>query len=165
MATYKSELATNATAQPVVKTNPEKTGQAYNAGETFSLTTDHDAADVILMFPVPTNTTVRALLFSTDGASTTGAADFGLYTLGNDGTTLTAVDVDLFASAQAVTSALTRSDITGEAGTITINERFVPLWEAAGAASDPTGVYWVALTVTTDVDDTTVIGLEIEGVF
>lgn len=164
MALYKSTLATNATATPIVKTDPEDMGRAFNRGTSFSMTTDHDSTDVVLMFPVPTNITVRALFYYTDGTATTGTADIGLYTLSDDGATATAVDVDLFASAQALTTAATRTDITGEAGTVTIDERFKPLWEVAGASADPGGVYWVAFTMTQDIDATTVVALELVGV-
>lgn len=165
MALYKTTLATNFFATPPVKSNPQETGRAFNRGASISLTTDHDSADVIILFPVPTNICVRALLLSTDGGAAAGAGDFGLYTLNAAGDTATEVDKDLFASAQAITSALTRSDITGESTTVTIDERFKPLWEVAGASADPGGVYWVCMTVTTNVDATNVIGVEIEGTF
>lgn len=165
MALYLSTLATNAFAKPPVKANPAETGRAYSRGVSFSLTTDHDSADVIALFPIPTTVCVRALLFSTNGAATAGAADFGLYTLNDLGDTATAVDADLFASAQAVTTALARSDITGESGVMTIDERFMPIWQAAGLSADPGGVFWVCLTVTTNIDATTVIGVEVEGTF
>lgn len=164
MALRKSTLATNATATPVVKTDPDEMGRAFNRGTTYTVTASDTTSDVVLLFPIPTNMAIRALLFSTDGAATAGAGNFGLYTLNDAGDTATAVDADLFASAQAITSALTRSDITGEAGTVTINERFSPIWSVAGATSDPGGVYWVAYVPTTQADANTIVGVEVEGV-
>lgn len=164
MAIRKSTLATNAFATPSVRANPKEVGQAFNRGTTYTVTASDTTSDVVILFPVPTNLTVRALLFSTDGAATAGAGNFGLYTLNDAGDTATAVDADLFASAQAITSALARSDITGEAGTVTIDERFKALWEVVGASTDPGGVYWVAYVPTTQADANTVIGVEVEGV-
>lgn len=164
MALRKSTLATNATATPVVKTNPDELGQVRNFGTTYTITASDTTSDVVLLFPVPTNLAVRALLFSTDGAATAGAGNFGLYTLNAAGDTATAVDADLFASAQAITSALARSDITGESGVLTINERFAPLWEVVGASADPGGWYWVSYVPTTQADASTVVGVEAVGV-
>lgn len=164
MATYYSTLAANRfTTTPPARANSSDLGQAYRAGTTFTLTTDHDAADIIALFPIPSGMTVRQVLFSTDGAATAGNVDIGLYTA-DDAGVLTAVDADVFASAQAVTSALTMSDVTGEAGTITLDERYIPIWDAATAlTTNPNVTYWVCYTVTTDVDATTVTAVDVVG--
>lgn len=164
MALRKSTLATNVFASPPVRANPEELGQVVNKGITYTLTASDTTSDNVVLFPVATNMTVRALLFSTDGAATAGTGNFGLGTLNDAGDTLTEVDYDLFASAQAITSALTRSDITGESTTVTLNERFIPLWEVVGAATDPGGVYWVVYTPTLAADASTIIGVEVVGV-
>lgn len=161
MALYKSTLAANAFAKPPVKTDDFGESRLY--GTTMSLTTDHDSADVVALFPVPTTMQVRRVYFSTDGTATAGAADIGLYTLNPAGDTATAVDADLFASAQAITTAADNTEVVGESGQFIIAERFQPLWQAAGASADPGGVYWVCLTITTNVDATTVVSVEVEG--
>lgn len=164
MALFKSTLATNTFASPRVKTNPgEGMGTPFSRGTSFTLTTDHDATDVVALFPIPSNLCVNRVLFSTDGGATAGAADIGLYTLSDDGVTATAVDADEFASAQAVTSAAVDTDVTAEAGTTTIDERYKPIWEVLGLTEDPATTYWVAYTITTDIDATTVTGVRVEG--
>lgn len=163
MALFLSTLASNRFTKPPVKANPGPMGQARNVGTSFSLGTTHDTGDVILLFAIPTNFVMRTLRLSTDGAATAGAGDFGLYTLNDAGDTETAVDIDLFASAQAITTALERSDIIDEAGNVGIANRFQQIWEVAGLSADPGGVFWVGMTITTDVDATNVIGLETEG--
>lgn len=164
MALYLSELATNAYAAPVVKTNPnDGYGTPFSRGVSFTLTTDHDSADVIALFPISSSMCVNRVLLSTDGAATAGAADIGLYTLNEAGDTATAVDADEFASAQAITSAAVDTDVTAEAGTTTIDERYKPIWEVLGLSADPGLTYWVCLTVTTNIDATNVIAVRIEG--
>lgn len=164
MALYLSEWATNAYAQPNVRQNAgEGVGKPYSKGSAFTLTTDHDAADVIALFPIPSNLVINQLLLSTDGAATAGAADIGLYTLNEAGDTATAVDADEFASAQAITSALLDSDVMAEAGTTTIDERYKPIWEVLGLSADPGLIYWVCLTITTNVDATNVVAVRVTG--
>ena len=162
MALYKSTWLTNASATPNVRENYGM-GHAFTRGESFSMTTDHDTADVILLFPLPSNTVVNKVLMSTDGAATAGAGDIGLYTLNVAMDTATEVDKDLFASAQAITSAGVDTDVTGESTTVTIDERYKPLWEVLGLSEDPGAVYWLGWTITTDVDATTVTSLRVEG--
>lgn len=166
MAIYLSPYATNVFSTTTQTLNtPASRGHAFDFGVSMSLTTDHDSTDIIPMFPISSAATVRAILFSTDGVATAGAADIGLYTLNRAGDVATAVDVDLFASAQAVTSALTRSDVTNESTNYPLASRFLPLWDTvSGVTSDPSVLYWVCLTITTNVDATNVIGLEAIGV-
>lgn len=163
MALKFSTLATGAFATPRVISNPQNTGAPFNRGASHSMTTAEVANDVVALFSVPTNIAVRAVLLSSDGAGAAGAVDIGLYTINEAGDTETAVDRDLFTSAQSVAGALVRSDVTAEAGTITIDERFLPLWQAAGLTADPGGIFWVCATVTTAVDATTLIAVEVEG--
>lgn len=170
MTTYYSTIADyRLIDKPRTISNPAAyTGQMRSFGASMSLTTDHDDADQILMFPIPTTMAVRRVLLSSDGAASQGTLDIGLCTLSGDGAggySITEVDFDLFASDQAIASAITETDVTGEAGTVTLDERFVPIWQAAGASSDPGGEYWLILTVdTADIDATTKITVEVQGV-
>ncbi len=164
MALRKSTLATNATALPVVRSNPKEAGQARNFGTSYTVTSSDTTSDTVMLFPVPSNIAVRGLLLSSDGAATAGAGDFGLGVYFPETDTVVALDADLFASAQAITSALSRSDIAGESGALTVAERFKTLWEATGQVSDSGGVYWITYTPTTAADADTVIGVELIGV-
>jgi len=164
MALKKSALATNLFAKPKVIANPGQNGQVRLYGESLTLTSDEDSGDVILMFPIPSSLVVRSVLFSSDGGGAAGAVDIGLYTVDENGANEVAVDADLFASAQATSSAAERVDVIDEAGSITLDERFKAIWEAAAQTADPGAVYWVALTVTTDIDADTLVAVEVLGV-
>jgi hypothetical protein len=85
------------------------------------------------------------------GPATAGAiADIGLYDLLTHTNAGTVVDVDFFASAQALTSALNGTDVTFEAaaagGVITNGEKRI--WEMLGLTADPHKEYDIALTLT-----------------
>lgn len=170
MAVYKSTYASNVFATPKVLNNPGNRGGLQYFGTHFQLTTDHDSADVILLMPIPSNFRPFELLFSTDGGATAGAANVGLHTLSDDGATATAVDVDLFASAQAVTSAGLRTDIFSESTTLGVEDRGKYMWEiaAVGAASytvDPKIEFWLTATISTNIDATTETRWEMTGIF
>lgn len=166
MAIYKSTYASRvfpATTQKI--DDPSFKGNPFNFGTSFTLTTSHTSGDIIALFPLSSNSVVRALLLSTDGAATAGAMDVGLYTFNKGGDTATAVDADLFASAQAITSAATRTDITNESTNFPLTSRFLPLWDTvSGLTQDPSTSYWVCGTITTNVDATNVIAVEAIGV-
>jgi len=164
MALYKSTLATNLYASPAVR-GESHGGEVRRYGTSMTLTTDHDSADVVALFPVPSNMQVRSVQFSTDGSATTGAADIGIYTLSSDGATATAVDADLFASAQTITSAGDLTEVIDESSVFTIADRYLPLWEAAGESSDPGGYYWICYTLTANVDASTVTAVDVTGVW
>lgn len=95
---------------------------------------------------------VSRLLLSCD-AITTAVGDIGIYDISsvNAGAV---VDVDFFASAQALTSALVNQDVTHEADAADAGAGFgladveKPLWQALGLASDPGKQYDVAVTLT-----------------
>ena len=165
MADFLSAWATFATSTPNSRES-YGVGRFQSRGETFTLTTAHDAGDVIALFPIPSNANVNRVLFTSDGGATAGAVDIGLYTLDLADGSSAVVDADLFASAQAVTSAVTDSDVTNESGVIGVFQRVgTPLWSLAGYSSDPGIDFWVCYTVTTDVDATTQTVVMLEGVY
>mgnify|MGYP000551342106 CR=1 FL=1 len=162
MALRKSTLATGVFDRPSSKANPAELGQFQLKGTSYTVTASDTTSDNVVLFAIPTSACVRSVLLSSDGAATAGAGDLGIGTLNEAGDTLTAVDLDLFASAQAITTALERSDVIDEAGTITIDERFMPIWQAAGQSTDPGGLYWIVYTPTTQADANTIIAVEAE---
>ena len=167
MALYKSTYASNLFAAPKVINNPGNRGPMHFFGTHFQLTTDHDANDVILLMPIPSNFRPTQFRFSTDGGATAGAANVGLHTVSDDGATATVVDADLFASAQSVTTAATATDIIAYLNT---EDRGKTLWEIAalGAATytaDPKIEFWLTLTISTNVDATTETRWEMIGLF
>lgn len=148
--------------RPRTITNPgEEGGPLIRRRVKRDLTTGDDAADVIVLIDVPTNCILDQVLLTTDGNATAGATDLGFYTADTFGT-MTVVDADAVASAQVVTSALTKSNVVNESGVITAAELDTPLWSAIGAASDPGGVYWLCATITTDIDAATTFRIDVE---
>jgi len=107
---------------------------------------------------VSSSVRISQLLLSCS-AITSATADIGVYeTAANGGA---AVDADLFASAQAVSSALVNSDVTHEAGTYAITDVEKPLWQALGLTKDPGKLYDIAATLTAAATAAGNIGLKV----
>lgn len=109
--------------------------------------------DVIRFFTLKSGDRLLELLISSDGGSAAGAMDIGLYLSGtsHDGAV---VDQDLFASAQAISSAIERTAVLIEASTLQHEDHGKQLWDMAqiGAATltaDPLVNYDICGTVTT----------------
>jgi len=91
-----------------------------------------------------------SLRASTTGTGTVGATDIGLYKTTADGGAV--VDADLFASAQLLTAALTKTELLFESTTITRANSEKALWEHLGLTSDPGITYDVVGTLSATVD-------------
>lgn len=153
--TLKSVQLTNRDATPKVLNNVGSGGagvvrcvSGYIASVTASLTT----TSIIRFCEVPSGArVVDVKVFS--AAQTAGKFDIGVYKNTADGGTV--VDVDFFGSAIDLASAVLGTSIIQEAGspaTNSIVKMHQPLWEAAGASTDPKSTYEIAATcVTTDV--------------
>jgi hypothetical protein len=103
-------------------------------------------ASILRFFSVHSSWRVsEILLYCT--AITTCAGDIGLYDLPtvNAGA---AVDSDLFATAQALSSALDGTNVLREATTITVPNLDKPIWALLGLTADPGKWYDVAVTLT-----------------
>lgn len=159
---FLSDQLTNRVATPPVL-NSYSQGKLVRYWAYELLGTAHDDTEILAMMSLPTSCSVMSVKLFTDGAATTGAADIGLYTPDNELLTAgTVVDADLFGSAVAVTSAATGTEILLESTILTIDDIGKPLWEMAGATSDPNGEYLVCATFTADVDAETTFGLMID---
>jgi hypothetical protein len=115
------------------------------------------SAEVLRFFSMKSSDRLLELMISSDGGSTAGACDFGIYLSGNahDGAVQ---DVDLFASAQAISTAIARTDIFNESAVLQHEDRGKTLWEllAVGAGTDtvdPQVFYDICGTVTTTFTD------------
>lgn len=108
---------------------------------------------------VPSNARISQVLLSCDGAATTGAADIGVYQTTENGSAV--VDADAFASAQALTSALSNSDVTHESGVYGIEDSEKPLWEVLGLSEDPKISYDIVATLTAAMDAADDIALKV----
>jgi hypothetical protein len=105
---------------------------------------------------VPSNAKIKMIVFESE-AQTAGKFDLGVY-YSTDGSSASsaasllaaaAIDQDLFASVIDCASAVARTDVTNESGSYTLDERDMPLWEAAGLTSDPGGNFDIVATVKT----------------
>jgi hypothetical protein len=100
---------------------------------------------------IPSNARVHSVLLACDSVGTVGAADFGIYQTTENGGAV--VDADFFKAAQALTSALTATNITyGNTSGLGVEEAEKPLWEALGLTADSKRDYDVVATVTTAID-------------
>jgi len=126
-------------------------------------TTGSDSAGSKYFFgSIPSNARVSKILLSCDGNNTAGAGDIGLYRTTEDGGAV--VDADLFASAQAIGTALTNSDVTHESAVFGIEDVEKPLWEALGLSEDSKTLYDVIMTITTADDAADSVSLKIQYV-
>tara|TARA_R110002096_G_C14156362_1_gene684506 strand:- start:34 stop:540 length:507 start_codon:yes stop_codon:yes gene_type:complete len=112
-----------------------------------------------ITFLLQTTDTARMLtLKSTDrlyelwlcgnGAGSAGATDVGIYTAGELHAGAV-VDQDFFGSAIASPSTAAGADVFAEATAANTVLRGLPMWQIAGASSDPGGYYDIALDPTT----------------
>lgn len=120
----------------------------------IATTSIDEAADIVLLLPLPTSAVLYSLkLFNTDmdtHSTPTLAVDIGLaHCVGTGTANGTQVDVDLFASAITTLQAanLTGVELMFESGDNTLLEVGKPLWELAGAASDPGGYYCIQMKI------------------
>lgn len=112
---------------------------------------------------VPSNARISQVLLSCD-AITSGAGDIGVYKTAHDGGAV--VDVDHFASAQSIATALVHSDITHEADPADGAAGFGKadtekmLWESLGLTTDPKIEYDIAITLTAAATAAGTLGLK-----
>lgn len=125
--------------------------QIQEAVGTIELANGDSIASTYRLCRVPSNARVSRVLLSCD-AITSGAADVGVYKTAKDGGAV--VDVDFFASAQSIASALVHTDITHEADPADAGVGWghadveKPIWQALQLPSDPGGEFDIALTLT-----------------
>lgn len=102
--------------------------------------------DVIRFVRVPSNARILSIKGSIGSSASAGAINVGVY---NEGASGTVVDADLFASAQAITAGLAKTELITESGEYSEAEQAQPLWQAAGLSEDPQRYLVIAATVST----------------
>jgi hypothetical protein len=148
MTTKKSAIVTNFTAVPrVANSTQEMGGRMRTAQGSIALaTTDLDAADIVLLAPIPTNASIISIKLASDDMDSGSPAllwDVGLHYM--DGT---AKDADFYATDITLGQAATAfTEYRFEAADINTTGSFV--WEDAGDTSDPGGTYYLSMTVST----------------
>ncbi len=131
--------------------------------------------DVLIIGLVKSGDLCEDIEYWTDGGATAGAFNVGLSSvnLSNNGFELTVVDADLFASAQAATSAIAydaRVSVFDEAGTLDdVMDRGKTFWALAalGAASytsDPGLTFAITATPSTTLNAATELGFRVSYV-
>lgn len=140
------------------------TGRVKESIGSINVANGDSIASILRFFSVHSSWRVSNLLLSCD-AITSAAADIGLYDLPtvNAGAV---VDVDLFASAQSLASALDRTSVLRESATVTVAKLEQPIWQLLGLTADPGKWYDVAATLTaaaTAAGDVALIGHVIDG--
>lgn len=121
-----------------------------------------DIGSVYKMCEIPSNARISAVLLTCDDLGSTGLADIGLYqTTANGGAV---VDADFFASAQALTTALSKSEVMFESGVIDKAEVEQMVWQQLGLSEDPKRNYDVVLTATQAVELAGTISLQVQYV-
>lgn len=156
----KTTAITNRDAQPKVKTIGHLTkGELFEACGTVELTNGDSIGSTLIFASIPSNARVSQILLSCDGGNTTGTANIGIYQTTENGSAV--VDADLFASAQALTSALINSDVTHESGVYGIDDVEKELWEALGLSEDPKRFYDVVATLTAASDAADTVSMKV----
>lgn len=150
LVNLKSQVVTDLDTVPVAKLNPIKQGGVMREASGFVTTnSDDNIGSTYRMCRVPSRARITEVLLTSNGGSTAGAGDIGLYRTTADGGAV--VDVDFFQAAEAInTPAKNHVDVTYEAAATPLNNlRLRPLWAQLGLATDPRVDYDVVVTLTT----------------
>lgn len=149
VVTLKGSQVTNADASTQTLNNSKVTNaRLKEIVDTIELTNGDSIGSTYRLGRVHSSWRIADLILYCD-AITTCAADFGLYDTAAAGGAV--VDVDCFASAQSLATAITAgTDVTKEAGTVfgdVANIRKA-IWEVLGLSADPMKWYDVTATLT-----------------
>lgn len=158
-----STQITNRDASPKVLSNARLTkGVIMEAVGTVEATAADDIGSKYTLLSIPSNARMSDLLLTCDSLGTAGAADIGLYDTTLNGGAV--VDADFFASAQALTSALSKTSVLHESAVFGKEDVEKPIWEALGLTEDPKKDYDVVLTLTTATIDAGTVSMHAQYV-
>lgn len=147
---------TNLDATPFVPltTGVGAKGFLHEVGDYVTVSASASTTSTYKLARVPTNAKVKSVIFESE-AQGAGKFDLGVnYSSSTrDGTSEAnrgaVIDADFFASAIDCASAVTPTDVVGESGVYTLDERNKPLWQALGLTADPGGWFDVVATCVT----------------
>lgn len=162
-SSLKSTVITNRDATPRVANNARLNGAHLRSA--FGYVTAAAADDTASRYRVcelPSNAIVRAVYLSSVAQGGTAAVDVGVYRNTADGGA--SVSTGLFGTAVSVVSAVSRSEITNESTTYSLDKQEQPLWQAAGLTSDPGGTLDVVIAPTAALTNGGRIGVEVQYV-
>lgn len=143
----KSTPITNADATPIVFNDARVAGGVERSWVgTKQVSASASIGSTYRLVRIPSNLRVSQVILACDAFDTTGAGDVGLYKTAADGGAV--VNAAFFASAVAMTSILTGTDVTHESTVFGVKDAEKPLWKALGLTADPMIEYDVAITLT-----------------
>ena len=149
VVTLNGSQVTNADATTQTLNNSKVTnGRIKEIADTIEVTNGDSIASIYRMARVHSSWRMTELILQCD-AITSAAADIGLYDTAANGAAV--VDVDCFASAQSIASALIPgTNVMGEAAAVfgDIANVRKSIWEVLGLSTDPNKFYDIALTLT-----------------
>jgi len=164
VVTVKSTQITNRDAVPRTINNPAAvSGAVQQFAATAEAANGDSIASKYIMGQIPSNAVGEIIKLYCD-AITSGAADIGIYRTTADGGAV--VDVDFYASAQSIASAITtgtevqhEADATDAGAGFGLADLEKPLWQRLGLTADPNVTYDVVVTLTAATTAAGTIGL------
>lgn len=159
----KSTAITNDTATPRVanQAGVDAAGEIKFIDAFITTVASGSQHSTYAFFSLPSTAKVKRVTWESEALGG-GTIDVGIYRSDLAYLQANAVDQDFFASAIAVTNAVTPTDITAESGVYTLNKRKMPLWEAVGLTSDPRVPLTVVATVASAITNAARIGCRVE---
>lgn len=158
-----STQITNRDASPrSLNNNFISKAQLFESVGTLESSAADDIGSIYKLCQVPSNARISDVLLTCDSLGTAGAADIGLYQTTENGGAV--VDADLFASAQALTSALDKTSVLHESAVFGKDEVEKRLWEVLGLSADPKIDYDVCATLTTATIDAGTVSMHVRYV-
>lgn len=164
VVTVKSTQITNRDATPrVIANGPVTAGMVQSFAATAEAANGDSIASKYIMGSIPSNAYGEVVKLYCD-AITSGAADVGIYRTTVDGGAV--VDVDFYASAQSIASAITtgteiqhEADATDAGSGFGLADLEKPLWQRLGLSADPGVMYDIVVTLTAATTAAGTIGL------
>ena len=156
-ATYTTEATNHKAADGTKNPSTATEGALFVSSTTVSVAAADDDTSAYFLLPLRSNWSVKRILLYCDAITGGTSFDLGLYTRA---TTPVVVDVDAYASAVDLSTAITKLPIDAayEARNITsVNNK---VWQDAGLSADSQTWYWLTLyanTVGSAQGDVTVI--------
>lgn len=168
VVTTKSTQITNRDATPRTINNPAGVqGAMFQAVGTAEAANGDSIGSKYIMCQIPSNAVGETVQLYCD-AITTCAGDIGIYRTTGDGGAV--VDVDFYASAQSLASAITtgtevqhEADATDAGVGFGLADLEKPLWQRLQLSADPGVMYDVVVTLTAAAGSAGTIGLRVHG--
>lgn len=172
----KSTLITNRDATPSVKTDNIVSGGEFKESEGYvqSVTAADSAGSIYRLCTVPSRARVSSVILQNGAFGGAAAANIGVYypdyspfpiapygqhpAPGDQGQPIAA---SLFAAAVSLVAAAGPTDVVNQSGNNSIANQELPLWQAAGLASDPGIDLDICVTLSVAIASQQYLGLKV----